>query len=99
MPSVSDIHARRTKELHRAFKSELPVKLTISERAVLDRAVRLTVKAELAAADPSTDLNDIFRIENLAARSRAAWSQVVSARRHRSAPSLQSLMAGHGIIA
>jgi hypothetical protein len=93
-----EAQARRQVELHRAFKRMLPRRLTNAEKLVLARAVRLTLRAEAAAADPNVLINDVVRIDGAASRARAAWARLAAARSRpgqpAAAPSLDQYLAG-----
>src|SRR5262249_45727001 len=71
MPSASAEQERRIRELRRAFQRVLKRRPTVIERTAMERAARLTARAEAAALDPAVTLDDLVRIDNLAARARA----------------------------
>jgi hypothetical protein len=77
---------RRYRTIFTTLKKELPVKLTTRETLILHRAVRLTLMAEVAGADPTIDLAIVCRLENLSRRARLEWTNAARAR-SASAPS------------
>jgi hypothetical protein len=82
MPAVSPEQARRMRQLRRLFLNDLRRKPTAAEAAALDRAVRLSLRAELAAVDPHVCLDDVVRVDNAAARgARKAWARLIETRR------------------
>jgi hypothetical protein len=93
---ASAAQAARLAELRRAFKRMLPRRLTVAEKAVLARAVHLTLRAEAAALDPNTCANDVVRLDGAANRARLAWARLAAVQRtapRTSAPSLSELIA------
>lgn len=82
MPSMlaaRDAQASRLAELGRAFKRQLPRRLTVAEKHCMDRAVRLTFRAEQAALDPKVCANNVVRLDNAATRARGAWQRLIAA--------------------
>ena len=72
--------SRRYRAIFTTLKKELPRKLTTQEGLVLHRAVRLTLMAEQAGADPTIDLAIVCRLENLSRRARNEWTNAARAR-------------------
>jgi hypothetical protein len=72
--------------------NQLKRKPTTEEVTALNRSVRLTLRAELAATDPDVSANDIVRLDGAAARARKAWTRMVEARRP-SPPTLAQVWA------
>jgi len=99
MLATSEAQAQRLKELRAAFKRMLPIRLTNLEKAVMDRAARLTLRAEIAAGDPGVLINDVVRIDGAAHRARNAWARLCSAKQRTSpAPSLKDYLEHrHGV--
>ena len=60
----------RIAQLRRAFGRGLGRKPDTTEQLALDRAARLTARAEAAAHDPNVTANDLVRIDRLAAAAR-----------------------------
>jgi hypothetical protein len=83
MSEASADHARRVGQLRRAFQRQVRRRPTALERAAMRRAADLTAAAERAAADPNATLNDIVRIDNAAARARAAFVSLAGIKRPR----------------
>jgi hypothetical protein len=94
-----NLPSKRYRAIFTTLKKELPVKLTTREGLVLHRAVRLTLMAELAAADPTIDLAIVCRLENLSRRARVEWTNAARARAaavlSRPVPSVSELMERH----
>jgi hypothetical protein len=70
----------RIAALSRAFRRHLlrgNGKPSTLEAHALRRAAVLTARAEAAAADPSVSVDEIVRIDNAAARARAAFAKVI----------------------
>jgi hypothetical protein len=61
-------HARRVERLRRAFQRELGRKLTLIEKTAVFKAALLTAKAEAAALDPYTSVEELTKVVNLADR-------------------------------
>src|SRR6516162_2390118 len=80
--------SRRVEELRRAFQKNLKRKLTVLERAAMERAMRLTVRAEQAALDQSVPVDLVTRIDNSAQRAQRRLFDMIGAKRQPSAPSL-----------
>jgi hypothetical protein len=57
--------------LKRAFQRELARRPTTLQRLLLERAVTLSIKAEVASADPDMPANDVVRLDGAARRARA----------------------------
>jgi hypothetical protein len=90
---------RRVAELRRAFMRCLRRKPTMIERTAVERAARLTARAEMAALDPSATLDDVVRLDNCAERARSKLSDLIGAplgKRRQSPNSLALLGNGHG---
>jgi hypothetical protein len=68
---------RRMAQLRRAYQRVLRRKPTMIERAAMERAARLTARAEVAALDPDATLDDVVRIDNAAARARARLADLI----------------------
>src|SRR5262245_1929194 len=68
---------KRITELRKAFQRCLRRKPTMIERTAIERAARLTARAEAAAIDPDVTLDDLVRIDNLAARARARLADLI----------------------
>jgi hypothetical protein len=81
-----DAQARRQVELHRAFKKMLPIRLTNAQKLVLSRAVRLTLRAEMALSDATVTANDLVRLDNAARRARAEWGRLASTHKPKEPP-------------
>ena len=61
-------HARRVERLRRAFQRELGRKLTLIEKTAVFKAAVLTAKAEAAALDPRTTVEELVKLTNIADR-------------------------------
>jgi hypothetical protein len=72
--------SKRYRAIFTTLKKELPRKLTTQEGLILHRAVRLTLMAEQAGADPTIDLAIVCRLENLSRRARNEWTNAARAR-------------------
>ena len=96
MSSPRDAQAKRTVALRRSLLRLLKRKPTTAERHMLDRAARLTARAEAAANDHTVPINDVVRIDNAAARARAAWARLAGTRRAPQVLSLAEHLARHG---
>jgi hypothetical protein len=81
MPSASDALTSRMRQLKRAYQRALKRRPTEIERTAMERAARLTVRAEAAALDPNATLDDVVRVDNAAARARAKLSDLIGLRR------------------
>jgi hypothetical protein len=79
--SVSGAQVRREIVLKRAFQRELGRKPTCLQRTAMDRAATMTAKAEAAAQDPETTVNDVVRLDHAAARARAEMFAMFAAKR------------------
>src|SRR5262245_58372094 len=86
--SVRSPQERRTKELLRAYQRVLRRKPNTIEKAAMRRAALLTARAEAAAIDPEVTLDDLVRIDNLAARARARLSDLIGGVKSRPAGAL-----------
>jgi hypothetical protein len=93
------MHNPRYRGIFVALKKELPRKLTTREGLALHRAVRLSLMAEVAGADPTVDLAVAVRLENSSRRARAEWSRIAQAGLARTAamsvPGVGELLARH----
>jgi hypothetical protein len=85
-PSVSasslltdGLQARRYAEIRRQLQRLLGRKPSPSEKFQLDRAARLSAKAEAVAADARATTNDVVRIDRLARLARLDWQRLVAA--------------------
>ena len=68
---------RRIAELKRAYQRVLRRKPTMIERTAMERAGRLTARAEAAAVDPAVTIDDLVRLDNAAARARARLADLI----------------------
>jgi hypothetical protein len=75
--SASATQHARTEQLSRAFQRTLNRRPTEIERTAMRRAALLTARAESAALDASTSLEDIVRLDRLAAQARKAMFAVI----------------------
>jgi hypothetical protein len=66
----SDAQAKRVAQLKRAYQKQLRAHPTTIQRQLMTRAAVLTAKAEAAALDPNVSLEDVVRLDNVAARAR-----------------------------
>lgn len=84
----------RIATLRRAYGRGLGRRPTVVEEHAMQRAARLTARAEQAARDPAVAVNDLVRIDHLAARARASMTDLLrDTKPERSAmPSLKELM-------
>jgi hypothetical protein len=64
----TDAQARRVEELRRAFQRLLNRRPTLIEKAAMLRSAALVARAEALALDPSADVNEVVKLNNLAAR-------------------------------
>jgi hypothetical protein len=64
----TDAQARRVEELRRAFQRLLNRRPTLIEKATMLRAAALVARAEALALDPSADVNELVKLNNLASR-------------------------------
>jgi hypothetical protein len=64
----TDAQARRVEELRRAFQRLLGRRPTLIEKAAMLRSAALVARAEALALDPSADVNEVVKLNNLAAR-------------------------------
>jgi hypothetical protein len=71
--------AQRRREIYRALKRQLPIRLTAAQRIVLSRAADMTWRAEIAMASADVTANDLVRLDRVAASARNAWAQLVRA--------------------
>jgi hypothetical protein len=60
----------RLDELKRALQRQLNRRPTTFERAAMDRAALMTLRAEIAARDPDATSADVVRLDNAARRAR-----------------------------
>src|SRR5262245_37699757 len=74
-----DASDRRIAELRRAFQRALRRRPTMIERTAIERAARLTWRAEVAAVDPNATLDDVVRLDNAAARARSRLEALIGA--------------------
>jgi hypothetical protein len=92
-PHPETWQARRTLALKRAFQRELGAKPTTLQATLMDRAAILTAKAEMAAFDSETSVNDIVRLDNRAKQAREEMFAAIKRKRHAAGPSLGELLA------
>src|SRR5712672_3391551 len=64
----TDAQARRVEELRRAFQRLLNRRPTLIEKAAMLRSAALVARAEALALDPRADVNEVVKLNNLAAR-------------------------------
>jgi hypothetical protein len=64
----TEAQARRVEELRRAFQRLLNRRPTLIEKAAMLRSAALVARAEALALDPSADVNEVVKLNNLAAR-------------------------------
>ena len=80
LPSANDRPKRtaneRLDELRRGLQRLLRRKPTMVERALLDRAALMTLRAEMAAFDPASKSDDLCRLDNVARRARHDFERV-----------------------
>jgi hypothetical protein len=90
----------RLDELKRAYQRMLRRRPTMVEKALMDRAALMTVRAEMAAGNPKADSNTIVRLDNAARRSRNDFERVCGIEharkpRLRSMADIEAELAGH----
>jgi hypothetical protein len=66
----------RLVELKRALQRQLKRRPTAYEKAALDRAALMTVRAEIAAYDPNASSEDVVRLDNAARRARNDFERI-----------------------
>ncbi len=66
----SDAQTKRVAQLKRAYQKQLHAHPTTIQRTLMTRAAVLTAKAEACALDPHVSLEDLVRLDNVAARAR-----------------------------
>jgi hypothetical protein len=64
----TEAQARRVEELRRAFQRLLGRRPTLIEKAAMLRSAGLVARAEALALDPNADVNEVVKLNNLAAR-------------------------------
>lgn len=69
---------QRLADLRRSLQRQLRRKPTRLEKQALDQCALLTLRAEIAAADPKASSNDIVRLSNIARRARADWDRIAN---------------------
>jgi hypothetical protein len=60
------------------------------------RAAQLTALAEAASLDPTTNVEVLIRLENLAGRARRALERLVATKRSTPPPTLRQYLERHG---
>jgi hypothetical protein len=99
-PILSGHLASRYRALYRSFKRMLPRRLSTYEKTLLDRCVIITLRAEHARRDTHVSLNELVRLDNLAARARRDWLRLAETSPDKAviAPSLHDYFEqrGHG---
>jgi hypothetical protein len=88
-----DALSKRIRYLKRAFGKGLGHKPSTLQSAAIARAAVLTAKAEQAALDPDTTLNDLVRVDAAAARARRDMEQATRASKARPEPTLDQYLA------
>jgi len=85
----TDPHAKRIRQLRRAYQKHLRCKPTTLLVAAMDHAARLVAKAEFAVLDPSVTDEDLVRLTNIASRAERKALDLIAERRkqERSPPS------------
>ena|SRR6516164_3748837 len=66
----------RLVELKRALQRQLRRKPNAIEKAALDRAALMSVRAEIAAYDPRSTSEDVVRLDNAARRARLDFEKL-----------------------
>lgn len=66
----------RLAELKRALQRQLKRKPKVYEKAALDRAALMTLRAETAALDPKATSEDVVRLDNAARRARQDFERI-----------------------
>jgi hypothetical protein len=66
----------RLEELRRSLQRQLRRKPNVYEKAALDRAALLALRAEIAARDPTSSSNDIVRLFNCSRRAIADFERI-----------------------
>jgi hypothetical protein len=66
----------RLDELRRALQRQLNRKPTMVERALLDRAALMMLRAEMAARDPASKSDDVVRLDNVSRRALNDFARV-----------------------
>jgi hypothetical protein len=89
----TDALSKRITYFKKAFGKGLGHKPSTLQSAAILRAATLTAKAELAAADPGTTLNDLVRVDAAAARARRDMEQATRASKERPEPTLDQYLA------
>jgi hypothetical protein len=89
----TDALSKRITHFKKAFGKGLGHKPSTLESAAILRAATLTAKAELAATDPDTTLNDLVRVDAAAARARRDMEQATRASKARPEPTLDQYLA------
>ena len=67
-PSGTEQRLGRLGELRRSLQRQLKRKPTVFEKAALDRAALMLLRAEQAARDPTATSNDVVRLANASRR-------------------------------
>jgi hypothetical protein len=89
----TDALSTRIARFRKAFGRGLGHKPNTLESAAILRAATLTAKAEQAALDPGTTLNDLVRVDAAAARARRDMEQATRAAKERPEPTLEQYLA------
>src|SRR5262245_22464001 len=77
MPVLSRSQDARVKQLRRAYQRQLKRRPTMIERTAMERAARLTSRAEAAAVDPNVPADLVVRLDNAAARARSKLGDLI----------------------
>jgi len=85
MSPVCAAQGHRVVQLKRAYQRALKRKPTVIEQVAMTRAALLTARAEAAALDPNASHDDVVRLDNAAARSRAKLFDLIGVTRRASA--------------
>jgi hypothetical protein len=68
---LDSANSGRVAQLIRAYRKQLRAHPTTIQRQLMKRAAVLTAKAEACAVDPTVSLEDVVRLDNVAARARS----------------------------
>jgi len=78
-PTQPDALLRRVRYFRKVFAVGIGKRATPLQAAAIDRAARLTARAEQAARDPNINANDLVRLDGCAARARDAMQALLDA--------------------
>jgi hypothetical protein len=73
---------KRVQQLKRSFQRVLRKRPTMVQRTAMERAAVLSYRAELAARDPTADLDAVLRADKAAAAARAMLGELLSRARN-----------------